>query len=161
MKTRSNVRELSREEIDAFLRSQRVGTLSMNDGVNSYAVPLAYFYDGEQIYLTIGGEGRKMACIRKNKHVCFVVCWTPENFGLQNMAWKSVICDGMIEHVTDPDGIRKAAQTGEKHLGMPAGAWDKVLEMTLKKPEASNFWKIKPTHVGGKGVEGFKEEFFE
>jgi hypothetical protein len=33
--------------------------------------------------------------------------------------------------------------------------------MTLKKPEASNFWKIKPTQVGGKGVEGFKEEFIE
>ena len=161
MKTRSNVRELSRDEIDAFLRSQRVGTLSMNDGVNSYAVPLAYFYDGEQIYLTIGGEGRKMACIKKNRNVCFVVCWTPENFGLQNMSWKSVILDGMIEHVTDPDGIRKAAQTGEKHLGMPGGSWDKVLEMTLKKPEASNFWKIKPATVGGKGVEGFKEEFME
>jgi nitroimidazol reductase NimA-like FMN-containing flavoprotein (pyridoxamine 5'-phosphate oxidase superfamily) len=161
MKTRSNVRELTRGEIDAFLRSQRVGTLSMNDGANSYAVPLAYFYDGEQIYLTIGGEGRKMAYIKKNKNVCFVVCWTPENFGLQNMSWKSVICDGSIEHVTDPDGIRKAVQTGERHLGMPGGAWDKVLELTLKKPEASNFWKIKPTHVGGKGVEGFKEEFME
>ena len=161
MKTRSNVRELTREEIDAFLRSQRVGTLSMNDGANSYAVPLAYFYDGEQIYLTIGGEGRKMAYIKKNKNVCFVVCWTPENFGLQNMSWKSVICDGIIEHVTDPDGIRKAVQTGERHLGMPGGAWDKVLELTLKKPEASNFWKIKPAAVGGKGVEGFKEEFME
>jgi nitroimidazol reductase NimA-like FMN-containing flavoprotein (pyridoxamine 5'-phosphate oxidase superfamily) len=161
MKTRSNVRELSREEIDAFLRSQRVGTLSMNDGVNSYAVPLAYFYDGEQIYLTIGGEGRKMAYLNKNAHVCFVVCWTPENFGLQNMSWKSVICDGVIERVIDSDGIRKAVQTGENHLGMRGGAWDKVLEMTLKKPEASNFWKIKPTQVGGKGVEGFKEEFIE
>jgi len=102
-----------------------------------------------------------MACIKKNRNVCFVVCWTPENFGLQNMTWKSVILDGMIEHVTDPDGIRKAVQTGEKHLGMPGGSWDKVLEMTLKKPEASNFWKIKPTQVGGKGVEGFKEEFIE
>lgn len=161
MKTRSNVRELSREEIDAFLKSQRVGTLSMNDGVNSYAVPLAYFYDGEQIYLTIGGEGRKMAYLNKNNHVCFVVCWTPENFGLQNMSWKSVILDGKIERVTDPDGIRKAVQTGEKHLGMPGGAWDKVLEMTLKNPGASNFWKIKPAQIGGKGVEGFKEEFFE
>jgi nitroimidazol reductase NimA-like FMN-containing flavoprotein (pyridoxamine 5'-phosphate oxidase superfamily) len=161
MKTRSNVRELTREEIDAFLRSQKVGTLAMNDGVNSYAVPLAYFYDGEQIYLTIGGEGRKMAYLSKSKHVCFVVCWTPENFGLQNMSWKSVICDGVIERVTDPDGIRKAVQAGETHLGMPGGAWDKVLEMTLKKPEASNFWKIKPTAVGGKGVEGFKEEFLE
>jgi len=161
MKTRSNVRKLSREEIDAFLRSQRVGTLSMNNGEKSYAVPLAYFYDGEQIYLTIGGEGRKMAYIRKNQHVCFVVCWIPQDFGLKNMSWKSVVLDGVIERVTDPDGIKKAVQTGEKHLGMPGGAWDKVLEMTLKKPEASNFWKIKPTEVGGQGVEGFKEEFLE
>jgi len=161
MKTRSNVRKLSPEEIDAFLRTQKVGTLSMNDGEKSYAVPLAYFYDGEQIYLTIGGEGRKMAYIRKNKQVCFVVCWIPQDFGLKNMSWKSVVLDGVIEHVTEPVGIKKAVETGEKHLGMPGGAWDKVLEMTLKKPEASNFWKIKPTEIGGQGVEGFKEEFLE
>ena len=91
MKTRSNVRKLSREEIDAFLRTQKVGTLSMNDGERSYAVPLAYFYDGEQIFLTIGGEGRKMAYIKRNRNVCFVVCWTPPDFGLQNMSWKSVV----------------------------------------------------------------------
>lgn len=161
MKTRSNVRKLSPEEIDAFLRTQKVGTLSMNDGEKSYAVPLAYFYDGEQIYLTIGGEGRKMAYIRKNRNVCFVVCWIPQDFGLKNMSWKSVVLDGVIEHVTEPAGIKKAVETGEKHLGMPGGAWDKVLEMTLKKPEASNFWKIKPTAIGGQGVESFKEEFIE
>ena len=61
MKTRSNVRKLSQDEIGEFLSSQKIGTLSMNDGEKSYAVPLAYFYDGEHIYLTIGGKGRKMA----------------------------------------------------------------------------------------------------
>ena len=44
---------------------------------------------------------------------------------------------------------------------MPAGTWDKMLEMTLKKPEASNFWRIKITDIGGQGVEDFKEEFYE
>lgn len=161
MKTRSNVRKLSQDEIEEFLRSQRVGTLSMNDGKNSYAVPLAYFYDGEQLYLTIGGQGRKMAYIKKNPNVCFVVCWIPEDFGLSKMSWKSVVCDGVIEQVTHPVGIKKAVQTGEQHLGMPAGTWDKMLEMTLKKPEASNFWKIKITDIGGQGVEDFKEEFYE
>ena len=69
--------------------------------------------------------------------------------------------DGVVERVTDPDGIRKAVQTGEQHLGMPQGTWDRMLEMTLKKPEASNFWKIKITDIGGQGVEDFKEEFYE
>jgi hypothetical protein len=46
-------------------------------------------------------------------------------------------------------------------MGMPEGTWDKLLEMTLKKPEASNFWKIKVTESGGQGVEDFKEEFLE
>lgn len=32
MKTRSNVRKLSQDEIGEFLKSQKIGTLSMNDG---------------------------------------------------------------------------------------------------------------------------------
>ena len=161
MKTRSNVRKLSQNEIGEFLSSQKIGTLSMNDGETSYAVPLAYSYDGEHIYLTIGGEGRKMAYIKKNQNVCFVVCLIPPDFGMNKMSWKSVICDGVIEQITDPDGLKKAVQTGEKHMGMPEGTWDRLLEMTLKKPEASNFWRIKITESGGQGVEGFKEEFAE
>ena len=161
MKTRSNVRKLSPDEIEEFLKSQKVGTLSMNDGEKSYAVPLAYFYGGEQIYLTIGGEGRKMAYIKKNQNVCFVVCWIPPDFGLKKMAWKSVVCDGVIAQLTDPEGITRAVRTGEKHLKMPEGTWDKMLEMTLKKPEASNFWGITISQRGGQGVEDFKEEFIE
>jgi len=161
MKTRSNVKKLSQDEIEEFLSSQKIGTLSMNDGEKSYAVPLAYFYDGEYIYLTIGGEGRKMAYINKNQNVCFVVCLIPPDFGMNKMSWKSVICDGVIEKITDPDGLKKAVQTGEKHMGMPEGTWDRLLEMTLKKPEASNFWRIKITESGGQGVEDFKEEFVE
>jgi len=161
MKTRSNVRKLSPDEIEEFLKSQKVGTLSMNDGEKSYAVPLAYFYDGGQIYLTIGGKGRKMAYIKKNKNVCFVVCWIPPDFGLKKMSWKSVVCDGVIAQLTDPEAITRAVRTAERHLKMPGGSWDKMLDMTLKKPEASNFWGITITQRGGQGVEDFKEEFIE
>ena len=161
MKTRSNVRKLTEDETRDFLKTQRVGILSMNDGEKSYAVPLAYSYDGESIYLTMGGTGRKISYIRKNQNVCFVVCWIPPDFGLNKMTWKSAVCDGIIEQVTDPDGIRRAVRTGEKHLGIPEGSWDKMLEMTLKKPESSNFWKIRISELGGQGVEDFKEEFSE
>jgi hypothetical protein len=72
-----------------------------------------------------------------------------------------VVCDGVIAQLTDPEGITRAVRTAERHLKMPEGAWDKMLEMTLKKPAASNFWGITITQRGGQGVEDFKEEFIE
>ena len=39
MKTRSNVRKLSQDEIGVFLSSQKIGTLSMNDGENHMQYP--------------------------------------------------------------------------------------------------------------------------
>lgn len=161
MKARSNVRSIERSEIDDFLKKQRVGLLSLTDGQTSYAIPLAYSYDGENIYLTMGAKGRKMDYINKSKNVCFNVYWVPEGFGTGKMSWTSVICDGVLERLTDPEEITKAVRIGEKQMGMPEGTWDKVLEMTLKNPAESSFWRIKVTNYGGRGVEDFKEEFEE
>ncbi len=81
MKTKSNVRNLSKAEIDAFLKEQKVGHLSLTDGESSYAVPLAYSYDNDTIYLTLGPQGKKMEYIGKSKKVCFSVFWVPEGYG--------------------------------------------------------------------------------
>jgi len=162
MKTKSNVRDISKTEIDDFLQQQRVGVLSLTDGQSSYAVPLAYFYENDTIYLTIGRSGRKMDYIQTSKKVCFVVYWVPEGFGAPGtMHWTSVICDGILENITEPEEITRAVRAGEKHMGMPEGTWDRLLEMTLKKPEASNFWRIRVKQFGGRGVENFTEEFQE
>ena len=161
MKTKSNVRDLSAQEIDDFLSGQRVGVLSLNDGKSSYAIPLAYFYEQGAVYLTLGGEGRKMEYISTNRNVCFTVCRVPENFGAGGMSWTSVIADGILERLTDPGDITRAVRSGEKHMGMPEGTWDRLLAMTLKNPQESNFWKVRVTHAGGRGVEDFKEEIVD
>lgn len=162
MKFKTNVKTLSRAESDAFLKTRRVGVLSMTDGTTSYAIPLAYSYDGSNIYLTMANHGRKAGYFNSNKNVCFTVYWTPEGFGAPGkMGYTSVICDGELEHIAKPDEITRAVRVLETQMGYPAGALDKLLEMTLKKPEMSNFWKIKMTQIGGKGVEDFKEEFEE
>ncbi len=67
------IKTMSKDEINNFLSNQKIGILSLNENNSSYSIPLAYSYDKENIYLTLGPQGRKMECIQKNKNVCFVV----------------------------------------------------------------------------------------
>lgn len=161
MKAKSNTVVMTEEEIDAFLREQRVGTLCLGDGQSSYGVPLAYFYGDKVIYLTLGPGGRKAGYVEKNKNVCFAVHWLHPDYGKGKRSWKSVICDGTLERVTNPDEIVGAGRAAEKHMGMPQGAFDPILQMTLKNPATSNFWRINITKRGGKGVVDFEETFEE
>ncbi|RMF94295.1 MAG: pyridoxamine 5'-phosphate oxidase family protein [Candidatus Schekmanbacteria bacterium] len=160
MKTKSNVEALSEEEIDSFLKEQRVGILSLTNGESAYGIPLAYFYDKKTIYITLGPTGKKMEYIEKSKKVSFTVYWVPQDYPASR-SWKSVIVEGELTRITDPDELRSAVKTAEKFMGMPEGSLDKILEMTLKNPGNSNFWKIPLQKVGGKGVKDFQEEFEE
>lgn len=147
-----DITTMTKAEIEDFLSQQKVGFLSLTDGETPYAIPLAYFYDDGCIYITIRPEGRKMAYINSNKNACFAVCWVPEGFGMQKRNYISVICDGVLEQVTVEADLRKAVRAGEKHMGMPEGTWNGILEKTLLNPEASSFWKIKVKAFGGKRV---------
>ena len=161
MKAKSNTRDLSPAEVDTFLREQKVGMLSLTDGQYPYAIPLAYSYDNNAIYLTLGPQGKKMEYIGKNRNACFAVYWIPQEYGKGSGSWKSVICDGDIEQLTAPEEVKKAVRVLEKHMGMPHGALDKILEMQLKNPKASNFWRVNVKSSKGRGVENFQEEFSE
>jgi uncharacterized protein len=147
-----DIKTMTKAEVEDFLSQQKMGYLSLTDGETPYSIPLAYFYGDGCIHITIRPEGRKMAYIDKNKNACFVVCWVPEGFGMQQRNYISVICDGVLEHVTDPEELRKVVRAGEKHLGMPEGAWNGLLEKTLRNPEASSFWTIRVKVFSGKRV---------
>ena len=155
----SGIKTMTPDQIDAFLKSQRVGLLSLTDTKSAYAIPLGYSYNGKDINLTMGNKGRKMAYIKSCRHVCFTVYWLSENFGLKTgMSYKSVICDGVLEHVTDPEEITKTVRETEKHLGLPAGTWNHLLERTLEDTSNSGFWKINVTQIGSQIVDDFKGE---
>jgi nitroimidazol reductase NimA-like FMN-containing flavoprotein (pyridoxamine 5'-phosphate oxidase superfamily) len=147
-----DIKIMTQAEIDDFLTGQKLGFLSLTDGETPYTIPLAYFYADGCIHITIRPEGRKMAYINKNKNVCFAVCWVPEGFGIEKRNYTSVICDGVLEHVTGPDELKKAVRSGEKSMGMPEGAWNGLLEKTLQNPEASCFWRVRIKTFGGKRV---------
>ena len=93
---RGTPRELSRAEIDEFLRGQRIARLGCHaDGV-TYVVPLIYAYeDGAVVAVTT--EGRKTAMLRENPRVCVEV---DEYDADGRGSWRSVIADGTFAELS-------------------------------------------------------------
>ena len=162
MKFKSNIQDLSRNAIDNLLETSKAGVLSFANETSPYAIPLAYFYGDKTIYLTLGSTGRKMEYVHNNKNVVFTVFSISEGFGIPGKTgWTSVICEGVLENVRSPEELTKVVRAGERHFGIPEGTWENLLQMTLKDPTKSNFWKIRITSAGGRGVEDEKIELEE
>jgi nitroimidazol reductase NimA-like FMN-containing flavoprotein (pyridoxamine 5'-phosphate oxidase superfamily) len=88
-------RELSRDEIDEFLRTQRIARLGCHAGGVTYVVPLIYAYeDGAVVAVTT--EGRKTAMLRENPRVCVEV---DEYDADGRGSWRSVIGYGTYEEL--------------------------------------------------------------
>ena len=88
-------RELSRGEIDEFLRSQRIARLGCHaDGV-TYVVPLIYAYEDDAV-VAVTTEGRKTTMLRENPRVCVEV---DEYDADGKGSWRSVIGYGTYEEL--------------------------------------------------------------
>lgn len=109
-------RELSRDEIDAFLRTQRIARLGCHaDGV-TYVVPLIYAYeDGAVVAVTT--EGRKTAMLRQNPRVCVEV---DEYDADGRGSWRSVIAHGTYEELAE-DAIEPALSLMRERFARTAG----------------------------------------
>jgi hypothetical protein len=109
-------RELSRTEIDDFLREQRIARLGCHaDGV-TYVVPLIYaFEDGAVVAVTT--EGRKTAMLRENRRVCVEV---DEYDADGKGSWRSVIAYGTFEELTD-DAVEPALALLRERFSRTAG----------------------------------------
>ena len=84
------MRELTRDEIEAFLRGQRIARLGCHAGGETYVVPVIYAY-GEGAIVTVTQEGRKVAMLRENPRVCVEVDeYDTDGRG----SWRSVIAYG-------------------------------------------------------------------
>jgi len=109
-------RELSRDEIEEFLRTQRIARLGCHaDGV-TYVVPLIYAYDGEAV-VAVTTEGRKTAMLRENPHVCVEV---DEYDADGKGSWMSVIAYGTYEELSG-DAIEPALTLMRERFARTAG----------------------------------------
>jgi hypothetical protein len=109
-------RELSRSEIDAFLRDQRIARLGCHaDGV-TYVVPLIYAYeDGAVVAVTT--EGRKTAMLRENPRVCVEF---DEYDADGKGSWRSVIAHGTYEELAG-EAVEPALSLMRKRFAHTAG----------------------------------------
>ncbi|MBU0972544.1 MAG: pyridoxamine 5'-phosphate oxidase family protein [Proteobacteria bacterium] len=92
--------------IDQIIRQSKVCRLAMVDGDKPYVVPLSFGYDGTHLYFHSALEGRKMAVLRQNPHVCFefdqVIKLVKNKEACEwGMAFKSVIGEGRAFLVAD------------------------------------------------------------
>ena len=132
---RGTPRELSRGEIDDFLRSQRIARLGCHSDGVTYVVPLIYAYEADAV-VAVTTEGRKTAMLRDNPRVCVEV---DEYDADGKGSWRSVIAHGTYEELAG-DAIepvlallreRFARSTGRTAEPRPLGPSVVVLRITL------------------------------
>ncbi|MBW2651504.1 MAG: hypothetical protein JRC57_00250, partial [Deltaproteobacteria bacterium] len=72
--------------------------------------------------------------------------------------WWSIILDGELSQITDPEEIKAIAEMMDKQGLFPPGLKEKFLGAILKDPDKSNFFKMKITNFGGKELPQYRPE---
>jgi len=84
---------LNSYQIANFLRSEVIGRIGCSTRGKTYVVPIAYFYNGKDIYAHTK-EGMKTDMMRQNPNICFEVD------RIENLSnWQSVIVWGKYEEL--------------------------------------------------------------
>ena len=110
------MRELTPEEIEDFLRGQRITRLGCHAGGETFVVPVIYAY-GDGAVVTVTQEGRKVAMLRENPRVCVEVDeYDTDGRG----SWRSVIAYGSAEELAG-DEIEGALAVLRERFARAAG----------------------------------------
>jgi uncharacterized protein len=109
-------RELSRGEIEEFLRGQRIARLGCHARGVTYVVPLVYAYEDRAV-VAVTTEGRKTAMLRENPRVCVEV---DEYDADGKGSWRSVIAHGACEELAG-DAIEPALALLRQRFARTAG----------------------------------------
>jgi uncharacterized protein len=113
---RGTPHELSRAEVEEFLRGQRIARLGCHAGDETYIVPLIYAYENDAV-VAVTTEGRKTAMLRENPRVCVEVdSYDADGKG----SWRSVIAYGTYEELAG-DAIEPALSLLRERFARAAG----------------------------------------
>lgn len=89
--------DLTKEQISNLLSSQMIGRIACCEIQKPYIVPIAYAYDGKDIYCQTT-EGKKIQYMRDNPNVCFQIDFTNN---ISN--WQSIIVYGKFEELSESE----------------------------------------------------------
>lgn len=111
------------------------------------------------LYFGLGLAGRKYECFKACRNVCFTVFETFQIGGdSQRRGWWSVILDGELSQITDPQEIKALGDAMEARGMFPPGLKEKFLGPILQDPANSNFFKMTIAHFGGKELGEYRPE---
>ena len=111
-----------------------------------YGVEVAYYTDGEYIYMISSPMGRTAKCFTINPKVAFKICDTDLKF----KRWKAVIVEGKLEKVTNKEDILKAFKLLAKKMGRRKDIYEEIAEKHSKNSEKSPVHRIRIETVGGR-----------
>lgn len=124
---------LNNEEIENILHHQVIGRVGCHANNTTYVVPVSFAYSGDCVY-ALTGEGMKIQFMRQNPQVCFEVeeLTDPGN-------WKSVICWGEFEELTDDaERMRALELLYDRHLPMVTSATTRLSPSWPFRPDSLN-----------------------
>ena len=110
----ADFKNLTKREIDTFLKDNQHGILSMA-GDKPYALPMGYMYRRKTVLLglaTTGGMitvGRKMKYLKESKNICFTICkprWYVEKL---KVPCTTLVIEGTLEEINNRSyyGLKK------------------------------------------------------
>lgn len=103
-------------EIREFLQDQGTGVLALAKASDAYAVPVSFFYDGEQqcVYLRLGyaSGSQKRRYAKATDHASLVV------YDDTDEGWKSVVIEGHLEEISD-NTLDSALEEHGEQLDIP------------------------------------------
>lgn len=91
--------EMDEDEIDAFLREEGVGLLSLASDGEAYGVPVSFGWDGDALYfylLQFGDRSKKLEFADETETASFAVYRVESKF-----KWKSVVASGQLDQVPE------------------------------------------------------------
>ena len=98
----NKISELTRSQMERFLRQNTLGRLGLCFDDVPYVVPVSYIYHDSKIYFHTTTKGKKMEFIQRNNQTCFEVD------GWDETGWLSVICYGKVSLHDDFETKKKA-----------------------------------------------------
>lgn len=144
------ITNLTHNECERILASNRYGHLGCCDGDEPFVFPITYVYKDGFIY-GFTYEGQKIELMRKNRKICVQV-----EHVQSEIEWESVMCWGHFEEVTDEKSIQDvklllADQHGESVLvGEEPPVSPMVEKLHLPKEESAVLYRMKPYRMTGR-----------
>ncbi|CCV15109.1 pyridoxamine 5'-phosphate oxidase family protein [Mesorhizobium sp. STM 4661] len=147
-----NIREMTREECTAMLKSARLGRLGCVRDNRPYVVPI-HFAFGDNFIFSFSLLGKKVEWMRVNPRVCLQVDDVGNVHG-----WKSVVVDGVFEDLPNAPALNPAAPAIDQQGAV--SDHEREFAWSLLQKHA-NWWEPGSLNLGGTPVPAGSHLFYQ